>query len=114
MRPRGGLRAFLVAALLAAVGAASTLDGEAANFVGGDDGDALAIRRQDEPALFADAGPRLPDPSAAPRPAPFLAELAAPRTVEVLAATLADAPAPAGAARRTAVPRLASRAPPAL
>jgi hypothetical protein len=64
----------VAAALLAAVALASAVEGEAADFVGGDDGDALAARR-DDVTLEAAASPRPADVCGAPLRAPFVAAL---------------------------------------
>src|SRR5262245_61111233 len=112
MRLRLRLRALVVAALLAAVGAASMLDGEAADFVAGDDGDAFAARRRDEPALSAATAPRPADVCAAPRRAPFLATLDSPGTSPAAIVSRAAASVSADHDRFVASRPLPSRAPP--
>jgi len=113
MRPRRALRAFLAVALLAAVGAASVVDGEAADFVGGDDGDALIARRRDEASLTAAATPRPSDVSATAHRAPFLAAVNSTRPSRRPFGTRAAAPNPSDVAGVVASPPLPSRAPPA-
>jgi len=113
MRPRRGLRAFLAVALLAAVGAASVVDGEAADFVGGDDGDALIARRRDEASLTAAARPRPSDVSATAHRAPFLAALNSTPPSRRPFAARAAVPDPPDVAGVVASPRLPPRAPPA-
>jgi hypothetical protein len=112
VRPRRALRAFLAAALLAAVGAASVVDGEAADFVGGDDGDALVARRRDEAALTAAATPRTSDVTAAPHRAHFVAALDSPRTSRVPLAASAAVSVGVDLDSLIASPPLPSRAPP--
>ena len=61
-------RAWLVAAVLAAVGAASLFDGEAADFVAGGDADAFDTRPPAELTFSALSAPHVPDVCAvAPR-----------------------------------------------
>jgi len=111
VRATRGLRAFLVAVVLATVGAASTLDGEAADLVAGDDGDALITRRQETPSISMAAALR-PRDVCASRQAPFLAAIASPGSVRRKCASPietvgVDAPGCPGASEP-----LPSRAPP--
>jgi len=114
VRLRRGLRALLAAALLASVGAASVVDGAAADFVGGDDGDAFAVRRQEEPALCASSTPRPSDVCAAPRRAPFVAPLSSPRLAPRMVASIVDPSAGFRPGGFVASAPLPSRAPPAV
>ena len=112
-RTARGLRAWLVGVLLAAVGAASTVDGKAADFVGGDDGDALVGRTERSPALFTTVRPR-PDVCAATRVAPFLATAESPRPARRALATRIETAAPDSPRTFRSSEPLPSRAPPAL
>jgi len=68
-----------VAAVLVAVGAASLLDGEAADFVAGGDGDAFAVRAAAELAFSAASAPHASDVcAAAPRAVRFAAVVGSP------------------------------------
>jgi len=79
VRASHGLRAWLVAAVLAAVGAASLFDGEAADFVAGGDGDAFVVHAAAELAFSAPNAPHAPDVcAAAPRAVRFLAVTGSP------------------------------------
>lgn len=113
VRPQRTLRAFFAVALLAAVGAASVVDDEAADFVGGDDGDALICRRREEASLTAGAAPRPSDVSATAHGRPFVATMnSTPPSRRPFAARAAasDSPDVAGVVASAPLP---SRAPPA-
>ena len=114
LRTARGLRACLVAVVLAAVSAASTLDGAAADFVAGDDGDSPVTRRQEEPALCAAAAPRTADVSAAVHRPPFLAAAESRRPAGRPTAGLLAAAAPSDLDCPVASPPLPARAPPAV
>ena len=106
-------RACLAALLLAAVASASTLDGEAADFVGGDDGDALAARRQEEPALYSASAPRAPDVCGTHRRAPLVAAVDSPHPSRNAFALRVRVSNPTDLDGIVASPPLPSRAPPA-
>jgi hypothetical protein len=111
---RGGhLRPFLTALLLVAVAAASVLEGEGADLVAGDDGDAQAVRRP-ENALTVHASPRPRDVTGAPVRAPFLAAVDSAPAVQLPNADRAGAFPRSDSDRLADSPPLPSRAPPAV
>jgi hypothetical protein len=102
----------VVALILSAVAAASTLDGAAVDLVAGDDGDGLCARRRQEPALIAAPRPRESDIHAAPRRVSFVAALSALPPAREPATSCAVVCASSSLDSLAAFPPLPSRAPP--
>jgi hypothetical protein len=106
------LRAWCVAVLIAAIGAASTFDTQAPDFVGGDDGGALSAPRRVAPCLSAFVAAHRPDVSAALRVVPFFGAALAPLPARPASNRL-ELPVRFARVGALACPPLPSRAPPA-
>lgn len=114
MRASHGLRAWLVAAVLASVGAASLLDGEAADFVAGGDGDTFVVRAAAELAFSALNAPHAPDVcAAAPRAVRFVAVVGSPWPLYRFVPSRLDTAVPRARLRPSLSGPRSSRAPPA-
>ena len=114
VRERHGLRAWLVAAVLTGVGAASLFDGEAADFVAGGDGDDFVTHAAAELGFSAADAPHAPDVcAAAPKALRFVPVAGSRWSLYRSAPSRLETIVPGAPRRLGASAPLPSRAPPA-
>ena len=114
VRERHGLRAWLVAAVLTGVGAASLFDGQAADFVAGGDGDDFVTHAAAELGFSAADAPHAPDVcAAAPKAVRLVAVVGSPWPLYRSAPAGLDTAVPGARIRLGASGPRSSRAPPA-